>query len=336
MLSQLHLDIAFPDRLTKVTRSRYFHNLWLPIQISRRDPQPLFPLHNHDFDEVAYIMKGHGVTYMGDRFQLLLPGNVTYLRADDAHAYPMVSSLRLLNIFFEHERLIESFPKLTSLIEDFHALQSSRSQLFTDYTAYARLKSLADLLDMETFRSDDYSEYTAMAHLVEFFVLVLRQYQRQGEFTLTDPEHLARNKILTIFADPHLAEATSRKALEGLVRQHALSWRSFERILPEMAGLTPHDLCVCNRFIHLLNLLMDAPDRNLEEASLAAGFPDYRSMARNCRQFLAMPPKAVRDRIQQFKAQPPAVAHLSHHEPDADQPATATGLALAGRRMMLE
>nr|WP_321462202.1 helix-turn-helix transcriptional regulator [uncultured Cohaesibacter sp.] len=315
MLSPLQLDIALSDQIIKVTRSRYFHNLWLPIQISRRDPQPHFPLHNHDFDEVAYIMKGHGITFMGNRFQLLLPGNVTYLRAEDTHAYPMVDSLRLLNIFFVHDRLIENFPKLKSLVEDFHALQSSNSQLFTDYTAYARLKSLADLLDVETFCSDDYSEYTAMAHLVEFFVLVLRQYQRQEEFTLTDPEQLARNKILKIFADPALAQARCRKELQEVVTCHTLSWRSFERILPEMAGLTPHEMCICNRFIAFLNLLMDQPDQTLEEACISAGFSDYRSMSRNCRQFLTLRPKEVQNKIMHFLANPPSPSEMQLTRP---------------------
>ncbi|WP_321448908.1 helix-turn-helix transcriptional regulator [uncultured Cohaesibacter sp.] len=310
MLSPLQLDIALAKQITKVTRSRYFHNLWLPIQISRRDPQPHFPLHNHDFDEVAYIIKGHGITFMGDRFQLLLPGNVTYLRAEDTHAYPMVDSLRLLNIFFLHDRLIENFPKLRSLVEDFHALQSTNSQLFTDYTAYARLKSLADLLDVETFCSDDYSEYTAMAHLVEFFVLILRQYRRQEDFTLTDPDQLARNKILKLFADPALAEGKCRKDLEALVQCHALSWRSFERILPEMSGLTPHDLAICNRFIAFLNLLLDQPDQTLEDVCITAGFSDYRSMSRNCRQFLKLSPKQVQNMVAYFIANPPSTSDL--------------------------
>lgn len=316
MLSPLQLDIALSKQIIKVTRSRYFHNLWLPIQISRRDPQPHFPLHNHDFDEVAYIMRGHGIAFMGERFQLLLPGNVTYLRAEDIHAYPMVDSLRLLNIFFLHDRLIENFPKLNSLIQDFHALQSSNSQLFTDYRAYARLKSLADLLDIETFCSDDYSEFTAMAHLVEFFVLVLRQYQRQEEFTLTDPEQLARNKILKTFADPALAQAKGRKDLEKVVQCHALSWRSFERILPEMAGLTPHDLTICNRFIAFLNLLMEQPEQPLEEAGLEAGFSDYRSMSRNCRRFLNLSPKQVQGKILQFVSHPPSISDLQLEHPE--------------------
>nr|WP_321456433.1 helix-turn-helix transcriptional regulator [uncultured Cohaesibacter sp.] len=310
MLSPLYLEVALPNQITKVTRSRYFHNLWLPIQISRRDPQPHFPLHNHDFDEVAYILKGHGISFMANRFKLLLPGNVTYLRADDSHAYPMVDKLILLNIFFDNDRLIESFPKVKSLLEDFHALQSSRDQIFTDYTAYARLKSLADLLDIETFHSDDYSEYSAMAHLVEFFVLLLRQYQRHDDFALTDPEQLARNKILKLFADPALIHTKQRKELEKLVKHHHLSWRSFERILPEMAGLTPHDLCICNRFIALLNSLMEDPDQTLEEASVASGFSDYRSMSRNCSQFLKSTPKQVRDKIQHFSAHPPIGSQL--------------------------
>ena len=310
MLSPLQLDIALSKQIVKVTRSCYFHNLWLPIQISRRDPQSHFPLHNHDFDEIAYIIKGHGITFTGERFQLLLPGNITYLRAEDTHAYPMVDSLRLLNIFFLHDRLIENFPKLKSLIQDFHALQSANSQLFTDYTAYARLKSLADLLNVETFCSDDYSEYTAMAHLVEFFVLVLRQYQRQEDFTLTDPEQLARNKILKIFADPALTQAKCRKDLEGVVRCHALSWRSFERILPEMSGLTPHELSICNRFITFLNCLLSQPEQTLEDACIAAGFSDYRSMSRNCRQFLKLSPKQVQNKIAYFKANPPSPSDL--------------------------
>lgn len=322
MLSPLQLDIALAKQITKVTRSRYFHNLWLPIQISRRDPQPHFPLHNHDFDEIAYIIKGHGITFMGDRFQLLLPGNVTYLRAEDSHAYPMVDSLRLLNIFFLHDRLIENFPKLRSLIEDFHALQSTNSQLFTDYTAYARLKSLADLMDVETFCSDDYSEYTAMAHLVEFFVLILRQYRRQENFTLTDPEQLARNKILKLFADPALARAKCRTELEEIVSCHGLSWRSFERILPEMSGLTPHDLSICNRFIAFLNLLLDQSEPTLEDACMTAGFSDYRSMSRNCRQFLKLSPKQVQNKIAYFITNPPKTSDLEITHPDVQK---ATG-----------
>ncbi|WP_316860006.1 helix-turn-helix transcriptional regulator [uncultured Cohaesibacter sp.] len=317
MLSPLHLDIALPQHVTQVTRSRYFHNLWLPVQVSRRDPQPHFPLHNHDFDEVAYILKGHGVSFMEGSFRLLLPGNITYLRASDTHAYPMVDSLHLLNLFFDHERLIKNFPKIGSLIEDFHALQANRSQLFTDYTAYTRLRALADLLDMETYHSDDYSEHAAMAYLVEFFVLVLRQYQRSESYKLKDPDEQVRDKLLKIFEAPQLTEAKGRKDLEALIAIHDLSWRSFERSLSEMAGLTPHGLCICNRFIAFLNSLIRQPNRSLDDASEAAGFSDYRSMSRNCRQFLQMTPKDVRDRIKRFVTTPPQTSPLGNVPSDS-------------------
>ncbi|WP_116130724.1 helix-turn-helix transcriptional regulator [Tropicimonas sp. IMCC34043] len=327
MLAPFHLDIAFPEQVIQASRSRFFHNLWLPIQVSRRDPQPLFPLHNHDFDEIAYILKGHGVSFMA-QFQLLLPGNIVYLRAADTHAYPMVDHLVLVNIFFDHARLNHNFPKMHELLEDFYRLQSEQSRLFTNYPVYARLRALANQLDLETLRADEYSEYSALAHLVEFLVLVLRQYRQPDAVRPLEGDEISRGKALLVFSDPALPQVFDREALRALVGRHGLAWRSFERLLPELAGLTPHELCTCNRIIRFLNLLLEDPGRNLEEASEQAGFADYRSMARNCQAAFGLSPKQIRERVGSFVAAPPEappVREIACH-PDGRRPGIAAPL----------
>jgi|GEM_PF-3979519 len=315
MKTQFQLDVAFPDQIIQATRLRYFHNLWLPVQISRRSPQPLYPLHNHDFDEIAYILKGYGVNFTGSGFQLLLPGNVIYMEAKDIHAYPLVQNLNLVNIFFDHQRVTTHFQKLRILLEEFQSSQKTNSRFFIDYPGFSQLSALANQLDTETFYSDEYSEFSTMAHLVQFLVLVLRQSHRESGAAEHHTEHRNHEKIFSLFADPDFPALFSREDLRGKTEQHGLAWRSFERILQQLTGLSPHELATYNRLIRLLNIIIEDPEITLEEAGYRAGFQDYRSLSRNCRTAFKCSPKELREKTRRYLSDPPELPEVQDYLP---------------------
>ncbi len=303
MQTQLHLDLAFPDEIIQATKSRYFHNRFLPVQIARRNPQPLYPLHNHDFDEIAYTLKGYGVNFMDGQFLVLLPGTVLHLAAQDTHAYPLVDQLSLINIYFERTRLTANFPKILSLLETFQTKVSNVPRFVTDYSTYAQLQTLAHQLGSDTFNADDFSEYSAIAHLMQFLVLTLRHANEPKLVTLTGSR--IEDRVFRLFADPDFPELFDNRSLLDKATSYGLSWRSFERFLSDFTSLSPHRLCTLNRLVFFLNILLRKPDLCLESAGAEAGYQDYRSLSRNCLNLFGKSPKEVREQISRFVADPP-------------------------------
>ena len=67
--------------------------------------QESFPVHSHDFCEIAIIQSGQGVYTDNYGERPLLPGDVFILRKPEYHGFSKIEKLKIINIIFIPERL---------------------------------------------------------------------------------------------------------------------------------------------------------------------------------------------------------------------------------------
>lgn len=89
--------------------NNYFSTEGGSIAIEPRSPQPNYPEHDHDFDEIVIVNSGYGTHVLNGQPYALYPGMVCYIRAADHHMYENVDALCLTNVLY---RSVDDFQYL--------------------------------------------------------------------------------------------------------------------------------------------------------------------------------------------------------------------------------
>lgn len=77
--------------------------------------QESFPVHSHDFCEIAIIQSGQGVYTDNYGERPLLPGDVFILRKPEYHGFSKIEKLKIINIIFIQERLAMPLDELRKI-----------------------------------------------------------------------------------------------------------------------------------------------------------------------------------------------------------------------------
>ena len=76
----------------------FFRENEIPIRVIRRDPQPEYPIHTHDFSELVIVLKGHGTHFTGKNEFQVGAGDLFVIHGDLAHGYRDLDNLVLINV----------------------------------------------------------------------------------------------------------------------------------------------------------------------------------------------------------------------------------------------
>ncbi len=93
------------SRGLKLQTEDYFLTDKNAVRVAERHPQPDFPLHHHDFDELVIVWRGNGLHLWNDVPYRITRGDLFYVTASDRHSYESVNDLELDNILFIRDKL---------------------------------------------------------------------------------------------------------------------------------------------------------------------------------------------------------------------------------------
>jgi AraC family L-rhamnose operon transcriptional activator RhaR/AraC family L-rhamnose operon regulatory protein RhaS len=168
---------------------KYWSDAHLPIQFEFRNPQSPFPLHIHDFHEIALIYSGKAVhlTVNGDAD--VQSGDIISIKPGQAHGYKNIHNLVLMNIlmrpsFFEEDRFgIVTLPAWEALFEQDAGKDIEKTAVThfrLQYGPFLRAKNLIESAHAElTGRPDGYRAVVTSL-MQEFIVLLIRNYRDSG------------------------------------------------------------------------------------------------------------------------------------------------------------
>lgn len=97
--------MATAVRGLKLQTEDYFLTDKNVVMVAERHPQPVFPLHHHDFDELVIVWRGNGLHLWNDVPYRITRGDMFYVSANDRHSYESVNGLELDNILYIRNRL---------------------------------------------------------------------------------------------------------------------------------------------------------------------------------------------------------------------------------------
>jgi len=282
--------------LRTLKASEWFPSDGFPIAIERREPQPEFPAHKHEFSEIVLITGGECLHVVGRESWPLSAGDVFVIGGTQGHVYRDLKQLRLINILFQPEKLQLGLGDLQRL-PGYHALFSLEPawRRRHDFKSRLRLKpremaaviALVDQMDAELRERDAGFGFLTTALFMQIVVYLSRCYEQARD---ADSRHLLQiAKAIT-----HLeSSADSTVNLDQLASIAGMSKRSLVRAFHEATGVPPIAYLIQLR-VHRAAALLRSSDESITDIAFRVGFADSNYFTRQFTKQYSVSPRRYR------------------------------------------
>ena len=286
--------LGFGSRLEK---NDFFKDPDLPLQVYIRDPQPEFPLHSHDFDELVIILKGTAMHVIDEHEFPIKAGDVFVISQNQEHQYQEMNRLALANILYDPDalgisewdiRALPGFHALFSLEPAFRSQHRFNSRLQLSEQQMNRINELVHDLTRESEQRNPGYRVMAKGLFMQLAVTLSRAYSSKPTEESIDLLRIgdAIALIETNYAD--------KITLDELAEKSHLSRRHFTRIFQECIGRSPIDHLMhvrCRKAAELLT----GTDRTITDIAFECGFSDSNYFTRCFRKKMNQTPKQFRE-----------------------------------------
>ncbi|WP_168433631.1 helix-turn-helix domain-containing protein [Pontiella sulfatireligans] len=286
--------LGFGNRLKK---NDFFEDPTLSLQVYIRDPQPEFPLHSHNFDELVIILKGTAMHVIDKQEFPVKAGDVFVIAQNHEHQYLEMHGLALANILFDPEallmhqwdiRTLPGFHALFSLEPAFRTLHNFKSRLQLSEPQLNQINENIHDLTRETEQRNPGYRVMAKGLFMQLAVTLSRTYS-----STPSEESLDLLRIGDAIAHIEM-HYTEKITLDELAKKSHLSQRHFTRVFQECIGRSPIDHLMhvrCQKAAELLK----GTDRTITDIAFACGFSDSNYFTRCFRKVMEQTPKQYRN-----------------------------------------
>jgi AraC family cel operon transcriptional repressor len=241
-------------------------------------------LHRHDFAEVFWVLAGNGSHSIAGHDHELRPGDIVFVRPQDAHACRVGRSLLLVNCSFP----LATVADLAGRLGRRWPWRPGALPLIARLPPPA-VRRLADLVDdLPAGRADDLDRDAVLLEVIR----LLHRPPGGGEAAGLPPW---LQQAVEVFADPrHLPGGTRRLAeLAGRSPEH------LSRCIRAAQGRTTTDLVNALR-LRWASAVLREDDRPVAAVAEACGLPHQTHFYRLFRRAFATTPRGWRDAAQQI------------------------------------
>lgn len=275
----------------------FFEDPTLPLQVYIRDPQPDFPLHCHNFDELVIILKGAAVHEIDGLTFPVKAGDVFVISQNHEHQYTDMHGLALANILFDPEslmmgdwdiRALPGFHALFSLEPAFRTQHNFKSRLQLSDQQLNQINEIVHDLTRETEHRNPGYRVMAKGLFMQLAVALSRAYSAEPTEESMD---LLRIGDAIAHIEMHYAEKVT---LKELAQKSHLSQRHFSRVFQECIGRSPIDHLMhvrCQKAAELLK----GTERTITDIAFDCGFSDSNYFTRCFKKTMHMTPKQYRN-----------------------------------------
>lgn len=281
-------------RILKV--DEWFHPDGFPISVERRDPQPAFEPHAHEFAELVIVTGGKCLHVTGNDSWELTAGDVFVIAGPREHEYRELVDLRLVNILYQPNQLKMGLLDLPS-VAGYHALftlepswrsrQPAKGRLHLGGKEMTQLIELVERLEIELKTREPGFGFMATANFMQIIGFLSRCYGR-----IPTPDGRALLRIGEALS--HLERNCHREVdLEELASIAHMSRRSFLRVFQSATGTSPLAWVIEQRINRACSLLRQT-DRRITEIAFDVGFNDSNYFTRQFRKSTGLSPREYR------------------------------------------
>ena len=279
-----------------LTIEDWFHPDGFPISIERREPQPAFESHSHEFAELVIVIGGKGKHVTGQDSWEITTGDVFVITGSREHEYRDLKNLRLVNILYQPDQLKMRLMDLPS-VPGYHALftleptwkprQLAKGRLRLNARELAQILESVDKLDHELGTREPGFGFMARAAFMQIIGLLSRCYGRNPS---PDGKALLRIGEALSHLENHIHLPVNLEKLASIAN---MSQRSFLRIFRSATGTSPIAWQLNQRIQRACSMLRSS-DKRITEIAFDVGFNDSNYFTRKFRQATGFTPREYR------------------------------------------
>lgn len=271
-----------------------------PVNVLRRDPQPEFPLHSHEFSELVIVYEGSGIHFTYNAECRITAGDVFVIHGNMAHGYRDLDNLKLINVIFDLKNLESPLSDLP-LFPTFHILFTLEPELRGEHSSAGNLRlsprQLEQIMELAGSMEREIKEHKTGCRIMitglfmQMAAMLIRCYEK-------NPPAESGGKIVQIgevlsFLNRNFIRKITVK---DLVEVAKMSESSLNRAFRQINGMSP--MAYCNRLrIHKAVVLLSDSSLNISEIAGRAGFEDSNYFSRMFRQFMGCSPREYRKNL---------------------------------------
>ena len=276
----------------------FFNSRGIPIKILRRDPQPEYPIHTHDFSELVLVLNGHGTHFTRKNKFHVGQGDLFVINGDLAHGYTDLNNLRLINILFDLRQLklpeydISHSPGYHTLftIEPLLREESKfSSRLKLDYLQIQHILEMITKLEKELDDRREGYAYLSASLFMQLITYLSRNYSEKNQ---TEQSFLFQLGETISFMEHNLDRSMS---IRELLKVANMSESSLLRAFKKITGKSPLDFHLNKRMDLACRQLMES-DKSITIIALDTGFGDSNYFSRQFKKTKGETPSQFRNR----------------------------------------
>lgn len=262
-----------------------------------------YPLHTHDFSEIAIVVEGRGTTEVDGQNFHCQTGDVFVLHGNRPHAYLDTDRLGIINITYKPQVIkLDQFdsgllPGYQALFVVEPALRSRNPynrHLTLTLDQLIKVKALTDLMEEELHAREPGYQLMAVGHFM-ILVTLLSRYYSESEAPDTR-KALQLGKALS-YLEQHFMEEIQ---IENLAKISGMSRRSFFRAFSEVTGQTPLAYLLRLRIMKAVEML-EMTDKNITETAFDCGFQDSNYFSRQFKKIMGSTPSEFQKKYSRIK-----------------------------------
>ncbi len=281
---------------TLLRKKDFFGPDGFPIVVARREPQPEFPRHSHQFSELVVVTGGCGVHAIRREEYEIAAGDVFVINDSSPHEYRDMADLALVNILYDPAALKMSSWDLREL-PGYHAMfrlepayrkrHRFESRLRIEVEALSYVGELIDELEAELAEKRPGFRPAATAVFMQMVVFLSRCYAESSQSQSRELLRIGR-------AISHIEQnCHTRISIESLAEIAHMSRRNFTRVFRRAMGHSPIDYIIHLRVARAAELLR-SEDSTVTEIAFRVGFTDSNYFARRFKMITGLTPVEFR------------------------------------------
>ena len=267
-----------------------------PIVVARREPQPPFPLHRHNFSELVIVTGGSGLHVIKDEEYPIAAGDTSVITDNSPHEYRNMKGLALINILYDARalgmarrdvRALPGYHALFRLEPHYRTQHRFESRLRLNMEDLASLQYLIDRLEKELAAREPGFRLLATALFMEMITFLSRCYGRAHGST---SRKLLRLGEAISYIEEHYRKDIDLDQLSAIAH---MSRRTFTRTFRDAMGMSAVDHLIHLRIARAYDLLR-SNDIMVTEAAFDVGFSDSNYFTRQFKRIIGQSPSEFR------------------------------------------
>ncbi len=255
---------------------------------------PVVQLHTHNFDEIAFVLKGSGIHEIDGKRYPIMRGDVFVIHGNQAHRIVEQHNLTLANLIYERNHFLEikdefkELPGFSALFvyePMFRKNQTFKAFLHLSSRQLENIKLLTNQIKKEQ-EQKSVGAKKAIEYVFRLLIVKLCRYYHKSENQNT--KGILKISSAIDYMEKNFAEKIT---IETLYKQLNMSSATFRRTFKTITGSSPINYLIRLRIEKATEMMRENPSRRVLEICYSVGFDNCGYFGKRFKKIIGTTPK---------------------------------------------